>query len=1191
MARPEGSRGYLAGGGTTADLARMDEAYCRRRAGPPKDNAPDIFCRLSPPQWTVLWGEPADEANRLQQLGLRGRIWAIILLLHRYEAVVGTASDAARMIFAFFRYDARIHAINQHRPATKRTITDEISNLISADCKDGFPRAPAAIIIVDLVIDFAVYALFDDLDDVCKREAGAKFADAARSDAVRPSELHARLLEVAAGYVDVKKVANRWRSRRLQSPDAARKEAGRGWKAEVSHIDPAIDQMMYDAEKRILPPDEEDLSDASVGAIEDALKSRARLIVVSGEPLLGKKTKVKGVLRRLAGNTGQLLLTLRSLGDDQLEQLPVLAVSASAQSYRKLIDKVSQWLEGYRQTGLSMQMLPPRTSVGRKTAAHFDEAVEDLFSEYNSLPALVVITDVEAFEFAPARHAIRDTGIRRLIEAILAGNRSSRVLITTTDQISKRQAEDYVRPRGAELISIPPPNTADLRMFVAEGSYDRLPEQLRSSETEIRGDDLVALASLSSLAYYSDPSADPFSDQELAQIEEFLRKDYAERDHARRPLYRSLIDRIAAWDLVKPIALIAASHDGVRDDSLARLLGRWNGEQADAGFDQPKPDPRLVRFQQVAGDRFLRRSTVPRYDADEYSPAETHGESDQVWDMDPNVAYWLLKMLAERDPDLASQSHRLIAGIARERAQNKKLRMRSTAGSRVTEDAPRDVQAYTSLLASIRLDAGQAHDLSGPPLRTCEEAMFSLDPSHFNPARALRFAAFCLLREDIDRDYRLSMFYDEDQLRVDLYSLMFLETGRQHPTKLERLELPHKLPPHFRAGIFQPNEVLEFMNTVALAAYHSQRFDALETIGTLADRYVDENGLESEVHRLARLWCCQLDAEILRGGSREGGGLEATITRLRAIQDRLFEGIGHQIDDLIDADPDQSRFKAYMRLLAREAELAALVEPAGEHAKACYELLDQLEARFSAVQDQHDPMVVNGRVARRYLRYLLSDGGLERQRCDGIDPVQTLKRVGGLLSVNTSRLRRFSGAERVGVLLDHARVELFQSIVAQNRGDIAAVTRHIRSAHAYAESAYKRAFSGAASQATRLDVLAVYSEASHQLAQGELEGQIPAGEFPGRALDAAGIAAHDLWNMAKGMNAKPAIGLARQLEARALILQERYRRAGMTISGKSDPRPLDTARRRLADASKTMAAIGDKSLDARIEQARASLDL
>jgi hypothetical protein len=189
--------------------------------------------------------------------------------------------------------------------------------------------------------------------------------------------------------------------------------------------------------EQLVAPEPEDHTDPSVQRVLDTLKSNARLIIVSGEPLLGKKTRVKGALRRLAENSGQLVLSLRSANDMLIDYLPVMVTSASIGSYRVLIDSVTAFLEKYEEAGRRHNFKPPRPPLGKRLAAHFDEAVEDLFAEYRSLPALVVITDVEAFEFDRTRHAIRDTGIRRLIEALLAANQKTRVVITTTDQIKR----------------------------------------------------------------------------------------------------------------------------------------------------------------------------------------------------------------------------------------------------------------------------------------------------------------------------------------------------------------------------------------------------------------------------------------------------------------------------------------------------------------------------------------------------------------------------------------------------------------------------------------------------------------------------------------------------------------------------------------------------------------------------------
>lgn len=1194
MSRPVGNSGYLVGRDSPDDLQKMDEAYCLRVVRSSDSTlVPNLFYKLAAASWPSLWGEFDVETNAFRHLGARGRIWALTLLLATYGLVPRTQSDSAQEIVNSFDVEAEsvVHLKDKLKEKKKKPqIKTPLQSLISPTRRDGFPPADLSAALLGLMEEFATLHLFGPPEEAADPEPRRRFHEALYGDASRPSEVYKRLREVAAEFSKEEYVERQ--RRYIQGRGYRKGDDRRQSKAALSRIDKAIDHKLIAGANRIMPPDDEDLADPSVKKINDALKGSKRLIIVSGEPLLGKKTKVKGVLRMLAGNTGELLLPVRNPDDTLIDYLPVLVLSAGAQSYRALLDKVTEFLTDYQrvQTGQ-----PPKARLRGWRSAHFDEAVEDLFAEYSSFPALFVIADVEAFEFDLTRQTIRDTGIRRLIEALLAGNRDSRVLITT-DEITEDQAVKSLAHRNCDIISVPPPTTADLKMFVAAKSFDRLPEVLVDSNSEIRGDDLVTLSALASLSY--DPSEPRLrlSEEELREVQMFLAQKRTERDQERRPVYRALVARIERWGLLHPLALIAASHDGVRDDSLERAFQRW------APFDQEVQDgvqgldERLRAFREVAGDRFLRRSRLPRFDPDEYSPAESSSEEDQVWDMDPSVAYWFLKILNESRPDIVAASHRLIAGIARERAQNKKLRMRGPSGSRVTEDASRDVQAYTSLLASIFVRPDEHYEIAGPPLRTCEDDMFSLDPDRFKPARALRFAAYALLREDIDHDHRLSMLFDEDSLRLDLYLLLFLETGRQHPTKLGPLTAPDQLPSHMRTNIFRHGEVLDLMSTAALSAYHSQRFDVLKGLVRLAENYLtnhedvltDQEGDPTDQEdehlpvRLSRLWCSEIDAYILLGGPFGGRGHCDTLRRLKDIQERLFPGIGRDIDALMGMDRPFAYVKAYMRLLAREAELNSLIDPDGEEARSCYDQLDQLETRFSPDADQHDPVVLNGRVARRHLRYLLSEGGIARQREDEIPAATTLARARGLLAVNTSRLRRFSGAERVGVMLDHARVELFQFEEALKSGDEAGAAVHVKSAKAYSDLAHRRAFSGAASQATRLEVLAVHSEACRRFAEMEIDDRLPDVAYTGQALDAAGIAAHDLAKMAAGLRARPSIGLAHYLEAAALIAVHRARGAERTLVGKRHPRPLETARQKLFDARHVMGSIGDRTLDERV---------
>ncbi|HEX8127461.1 MAG TPA: hypothetical protein VF548_17960 [Allosphingosinicella sp.] len=243
--------------------------------------------------------------------------------------------------------------------------------------------------------------------------------------------------------------------------------------------------------------------------------------------------------------------------------------------------------------------------------------------------------------------------------------------------------------------------------------------------------------------------------------------------------------------------------------------------------------------------------------------------------------------------------------------------------------------------------------------------------------------------------------------------------------------------------------------------------------------------------------------------------------------------------------------------------------------------------KCAEIERRYDPAVLSGRAGRRYIRWLLSDANaIPHLESGEIDLL--LRRVRGLLSENTSRLCKYSGAERVGVMLDRARLHLLEAGVAGAAGDRTSHKKHLIASRALTDAAKRRAFSGSVSYAGKLDVLAVQSEANLRYVEAALDGLIEGPDELKEALTWAGIAAHDLWRMADYLEAEPARGLGAWLEAEALIVEHRMIKAGYDFKSRTG-RPLDKASAKLRAARATMERIGDATLARRIPRTLAAL--
>jgi hypothetical protein len=150
-----------------------------------------------------------------------------------------------------------------------------------------------------------------------------------------------------------------------------------------------------------------------------------------------------------------------------------------------------------------------------------------------------------------------------------------------------------------------------------------------------------------------------------------------------------------------------------------------------------------------------------------------------------------------------------------------------------------------------------------------------------------------------------------------------------------------------------------------------------------------------------------------------------------------------------------------------------------------------------------------------------------------------------------SRLRRFSGADRFGVMLDLARLY-------QMRGET-------RVARDWAHAAYVRAQSGNASWGSKLEVFAVYADLSIRMAE---DGSAQADE-----LDDGQRVANEIYEVSESLRYLPFRGIAEYLLARCLLL--RHRRMNSDPRGRRNPRTIEDALSRIRRAQQTMRSISD----------------
>lgn len=1130
---------------------------------------PVIFKSVGKDKQRVYWGEPLEpDAKKRGKfvLGVRGKIWALALLARSRAADEPSVGELCRRIARLAEpkiaddVKDRANEEKRRKPASKEAdlkIGELIYQLASESQKEACPPTEAATTLLEIVARYCESLCFPPSDTHENEGARRRFREAVHEPVPSPAKLYRKLqtLVPSAGAEPL--------TRRTQDRSKTRLSGvSESVLADLSQIEVSIDNGLtvpsaIAGKRRFVAAEREDEDDAIVtqalSALKDPTNRKPRLIVLSGRPFAGKKAKLLSLLRVIASREdNRLLIRLHSNTDEPLALLPVRAWSARDVHYRELVVNVVQFLDSYNAAAgdeprAATPIIAPNTSL--------EELFEHVERLHKGCPTLFVFTDVDAFRADHGRNAIRDIGIRNLIETLIGSNRYSMVLITTSESL-KNPANNPAAVGLPPLLEIPVEfHILEIGRFLRQEVRNSVPQTLFYQGFDgVRGDDLLSIAALINVS--SGPMGPVFD-----SCRAFLNKPPDKRRSERAEIYRQLFAATEAAGMLHVMTLIAASVDGLRDDSLARLLEIWacHDGRVPTFRDAEGVREAVSSFSERAGARFVTRTRMARYDPEEYGFDEHHSEEDEVWEIDSLISAMFLESVHEIEPSVAQHANRLVASLARQRAQNKKALMRAPLGSRATEDASRDIQCYVSLLASIALpDTSEIVGKEGV-LRLSERQVFSLDPEVFRARRSLRFAVQCLLQEDIDRDHRLTMVFDEDALRLDLYLLLFQQLGRQHPTLLQPLSLPDRLPEHLSPTYFSEDQLMELMSTVALSALHAQRFDVLHAIAALAESYIHDTAAPAA--KIVRIWCSQIDAYILRGGvSGEDPSHRETLDFVRAVREKYFSGVRDYVLSASqgnELEPMQfEAIKADMRLLAREAEVSALTDAERAPAEELYAELERREALLSESFGQHDPIVLSGRVARRYLRFLFRHPQFRRTQGEDIassDDITAVSKAKDLLSVNISRLRRFSGADRVGVMLDLARLQYLQG--------------NLEVARRWAHAAYVRSLSGNASHSSKLDVFAVYADLNIHLA--ETDPSHP--EYAEIGQRVAG----QLFEVAKSLSYLPFRGIAEFLLARCFLLQ--YDREKPGTKAKRYSTSITEARRRIESSLSTMRSIGDTS--------------
>lgn len=883
--------------------------------------------------------------------------------------------------------------------------------------------------------------------------------------------------------------------------------------------------------------------------------NQARLFVLTGPAHVGKKAVVGDLVFVLKEEADRAKRKTYSLPFTDFPrptvQLPLFAVSAQGRDYLTMIVEIIVFLERYRLISEGKPVEPfeklVKDRLAREDAASVS-AIETLLDEveekHRGFPAFFVILDVHGSRADSVLKVIRNYGINRVLRTLLKST-DSRILIT--DPEGGGDAYEFLDGgHKPHLELLDPPTIRRLPWYIAKDreadvvyALDRLAPDKTTVATN--GTALIGLAAL-----LAETEKTPGRIRTV--ITEHIELMRAGAAVATDDVFERLLKAYDTAGCLEAIALICASEDGVTCYSLEQSLKHWPGRtETDASIQ------RTIGKLEVIAKRstwmLIEREEIINFDPEEYSLGEKADTKDgqKHFDISQDAREAVLAALQKTAAwaEISRIAHRLIAIAARRRAQIKKMHSTAYGSGSRTQEA-RDIQSYVAMLASIdpaslarqcaQIDKdsegendGCCERNRGRSLRLSSDRVFTSDG--FDPRLALRFAVRCQLHEDIDRDFRLSMVSDQDELRLRLYLLPFSTLGKPHAWRIEDLrkanlestdrEEPFEdlqaIPDHMKA-VFTDAEILDLLVTISLTAFHCQFPAMIDWAVRRAEELQDRPDKIGWWIAVTRIRCSILDMRI-----QLGHAYEASLEQLRddwtkpPIENFDPSAIARQ--KKIEAN-DLEALKAWMRLRAREAELEWLIK-GGEGTNgvlAIYAELSMFEHALAESIDQDDPIVLSGRTARRCIKFMSNDAPVYR-RLVAPEAVseETLELIRHMLEANISRLRRFSGADRVGVLVDMARCQYLDGQYDQ--------------AVYYIDLAVSTTFSGSVSHGGKIDVLSI-SAGLHLFMAERLIATDNADDEVRRHLNEAHSHCKLLKQLADALNFEPSKALSKYLNAR-----------------------------------------------------------
>lgn len=832
------------------------------------------------------------------------------------------------------------------------------------------------------------------------------------------------------------------------------------------------------------------ISSIAVRIIDDFCKTASRperILGLKGNPHAGKKAVVTELIELLAGVTGQApAFSCR----DNAEQLPVIGIDVRMRNYGELIQTVHK------------RLLAAARTPEEDTHSDVAELLRCIAELHKRQAALFIFVDVDGFGHSDPRRILQKRGFRRLLTTLRDSNSASRFLLTTSEP--EAFDSDAVLRGKVKWIDVPDPTVERLQWYLTKEGAERLVKSIKEARLpdhrqQVSGDGLVAIAALEPI------NGSAFELEFLPTLSIYIRET-KEKSLMKGVefAFDQLVNLVHLNGILPSLTLISLSYDGLGEYSLRRCL-EWWAEQvpSDHAVDPTSEEgynsilEQLISLHETARRLILQFGPSVNYEPDEFGfgePVTLYSDGKpKTWSVHANVSREFLRAVLRRQTDnfdgaeFIRHCQRTIAFAARRRAQFKKMRSKTDDPFFANSGTGRDVQSFVALLGSIEWAAMKSEPREALSPAHHLRRIFSIDRM-FSPRMAFVFGVQSILKHDIDFDNRLSMVTDQDTLRLRLYLLPFacasgtisepvtaralMETKSVDP---ESLDVPDLL-----KEVLGVETVVALLSTVAITSFYC--LDA-KKLAWAAERLIeiDEGDEEARERALIRTYLAMIDLSIQLGN-----------WPFRDMDEKLFgpnrnysvgfEGIAQRIPEIfarlwgarLENPPEvkEYKLKVWARFKIREIEVKWHL---GEDPSAGIRNLLHYEDRASTLKPIGEPQLVTGRSARKLIRIAANDFPIWSPACAGQPDVSFSELIKSLLEANISRLVRFAGAERVGVLLDQARLYLLEKEPLQ------------RVQFALSE-AWDRADNGSISSSMRLELMAL--DAAVSLIDFELQRKL-----------------------------------------------------------------------------------------------------